>query len=125
MSRLTYWLAALLWAAVIFTLSTQSSLPKVGPDFPLKDKIAHLAVYALLGWLIGRALLRGHRLSLPKAAGLAIILVSLYGVSDEWHQSFIADRTVSAGDWLADTLGGALGQLALCYESRASSKKNR
>ncbi len=42
------------------------------------------------------------------------VFCSLYGLSDEWHQSFVAGRESSALDWLADTLGGLCGGLA-CY----------
>jgi VanZ family protein len=37
------------------------------------------------------------------------VLTALYGLSDEWHQSFVPARYAEAGDVLADLLGGLLG----------------
>ena len=41
-----------------------------------------------------------------------ILLGALYGLTDEWHQSFVPGREVSALDWLADLCGVTLGYLA-------------
>ncbi|SHE23773.1 hypothetical protein BPUTEOMOX_1817 [methanotrophic endosymbiont of Bathymodiolus puteoserpentis (Logatchev)] len=38
----------------------------------------------------------------------SLIFTSLYGASDEWHQSFVPGRMSDTQDWLADTLGGVL-----------------
>jgi VanZ family protein len=43
----------------------------------------------------------------------AILLASLYGVSDEVHQAFVPFRESSWLDWLADTVGAALGVTAM------------
>jgi VanZ family protein len=119
------WMPPLLWAALIFTLSAQSNPPSPGPAFPLKDKLAHLALYAVLGCLLTRALRRAHGMTLPRAAPLAIILAAIYGAADEWHQSFVALRTPSFGDWLADVCGAALGQLAHFHDTRPGATTNR
>ncbi|MBM2835248.1 MAG: VanZ like family protein [Candidatus Brocadiaceae bacterium] len=37
--------------------------------------------------------------------GLSIGIASLYGISDEFHQSFTPHRSVDVFDWLADTAG--------------------
>ncbi len=39
---------------------------------------------------------------------LAVLIVSAFGVTDEWHQSFVPGRDCDVFDWLADTLGAAL-----------------
>lgn len=39
----------------------------------------------------------------------SIAFCSLYGVSDEWHQSFVAGRDSSHEDWVADTIGAIVG----------------
>ena len=90
----------LLVAAVIFFASSHSHVAAPGiTDF---DKIAHFSVYGLLATLLVRL---GRR---PRAVWLALLATSLYGASDEWHQSFVPGRSCEFGDWLADTLGGAL-----------------
>ncbi len=96
--RARVWPAAL--AAVIFLASSRSQI--AGPDIAGIDKVAHFLVYGLLGTLLGR-LGRGRR-----AAGWALLAASLYGISDEWHQSFTPGRSVEVADWAADTLGAAL-----------------
>jgi VanZ family protein len=79
------------------------------------DKLVHLGVYAVLGALVVRALSGGRRtVGWPHAAA-AVLVSSLYGASDEWHQSFVAGRTPDALDVVADALGAALG--AACVVS--------
>jgi VanZ family protein len=36
-----------------------------------------------------------------------------YGISDEWHQSFVVGREVDSLDWVADTFGAALAMFLL------------
>lgn len=42
---------------------------------------------------------------------VSISYCSLYGVSDEWHQSFVVGRQADIYDWLADTLGASIALL--------------
>jgi VanZ family protein len=84
--------------AGIFYLSSRPG-NEVGLPAPW-DKLAHFLAYALLGFLLARGL-DGRR----AAFGIA----SLYGLLDEFHQSFTPGREVSLGDFLADALGAALG----------------
>jgi VanZ family protein len=119
------WLPPVLWATLIFVLSSQPSLPDTGPSFPHKDKIAHLVIYGFLGWFTTRALRRAHDLPLPTALLLGILLCALYGASDEWHQSFVPPRTPSLADWLADVTGASLAQLVHWYDARRGTKTNR
>ena len=72
---------------------------------PGADKLAHLVLYGVLGASLARGRkLQGH---LPHA--VLILLGALYGASDEWHQSFVPGRHVSALDWMADLCGVAVG----------------
>ena len=43
-----------------------------------------------------------------RGAVLALITVSFFGATDEWHQSFVPGREADLLDWLADTSGAAL-----------------
>ena len=120
------WLPALLWAGVIFWLSSLSHPPTPGPEFLYKDKIAHWMLYCVLGWLVALALRRAHNLSLPKTCALAILVASAYGASDEFHQRFVPHRSCDVLDWTADTLGGsAAAAVFYAYESHRSAKANR
>jgi VanZ family protein len=93
--------------AVIFYLSHQST---VTIPFDAPDYSAHAVGYAALAALYVRALAGGHlagmRLALLPAATL---MAALYGVTDEFHQSFIPGRFPSAADLVADTVGAIVG----------------
>jgi len=91
------------YCGLIFWLSSQPRLP--GPDlFPQQDKLIHAMAYALmalLAWQAGR-----HWLKTRSSMTLVTtIFCIVYGLSDEWHQSFVAGRDASPWDWLADTTG--------------------
>jgi hypothetical protein len=98
---LTAWLPVVLWAAIIFTLS---SIPDLGTGLGTWDlvlrKIAHGAEFAVLGLLLLRAV-RAEPLAL--AAGVA------YAVTDEIHQHFVPGRQGAVLDVLVDTAGVAVG----------------
>lgn len=104
--KLFNWLLVFLWAGLIFYLSNQpdlkSSLPVLW-DFILR-KLAHMAEYAILCFLIFKAL-RGHNLDVKKSLILAVIFSILYAISDEYHQTFIFGRQGRTVDVLIDSFG--------------------
>jgi VanZ family protein len=98
------WAPVMAWAALIFVLS---SIPDLGTglggwDLVLR-KIAHAAEFAVLGFLLLRAV-RGPQVAL----GLGIA----YAVSDEIHQHFVPGRLGSPIDVLIDSAGVLAGVLA-------------
>ena len=98
--------------AVIFFFSSLHEAP-LPPG--VGDKPAHAFGYLGFGLVIARALAGGvpPRITLRQVLiGLAI--ASLYGASDEWHQSFVAGRTSDVADWYSDTIGSAIG-LMVCW----------
>ncbi|MBI4624416.1 MAG: VanZ family protein, partial [Verrucomicrobia bacterium] len=76
-----------------------------GPEIVNIDKVAHFMVYGLLATLVCR-LGRGWR-----ALAWALVAVSAFGATDEWHQTFVPGRSSEFADWIADTLGAALAVL--------------
>ena len=101
--RLSLWGPPVLWAAVIFALS---SVPNLGTDLGAWDtvlrKCAHTTEYAVLGALLFRAL----GAELPAfAVGVA------YAVTDELHQALVRGRHASPFDVAMDAAGVALGLL--------------
>jgi VanZ family protein len=108
--RAALWLPPIVYMSVVFYLSSQSApLPTLTAN--VWDKLLHLIEYAGLAVLLCRALL-GEGLGWGTAVGWAIVAASLYGASDEWHQSFVPMRDASVRDWMADTLGGTAGAVA-------------
>ena len=110
-------LLALAWMAVLFYLSHQPSLdaPML---FPGQDKLFHALAYGVLGFL-----LLGSRA--PATDGFtevqirsSILIASLYGISDEFHQYFIPGRSTDVWDWVADTLGAVIAVSLLAWLSR-------
>jgi len=103
---LRLWLPVLLWAGLIFALS---SIPQLGTGLGVWDlvlrKLAHATEYAILGALLLRALGREH-VAAAFAAGVA------YAVSDEVHQSFVTGRNGAVLDVLIDAVGVAAGVAA-------------
>jgi VanZ family protein len=66
--------------------------------------------YGLFGWLLTRALAMSRDFRSFAALALWVLFLGgLYGVSDEWHQSFVPLRESSIFDWMADTAGVAAG----------------
>lgn len=97
-ARILWWVVSALYAAAIFALSAQPG-NAVGLPAPW-DKVAHLCAYAGLAFALRQA--SGRTL-------LSVLLASAYGVTDELHQSTVPGRLAGADDWLADTVGAALG----------------
>jgi VanZ family protein len=109
-----------LYCGFIFWLSSQSKLPT--PDlFENEDKLHHYIAYFLMGLFAWRAFrhlgLRVHVLLL-----VSLGFCSVYGLSDEWHQSFVVGRNTSALDWLADTIGGLTASLTGYWYIRQTRK---
>jgi VanZ family protein len=110
-----YWGPVCGYAGLIFYLSAQSH-PETNLPFVthVSDKVLHVVEYAVLGALCYRALRgSGNDAWRQQAIPAAILLASLYGMSDEVHQAFVPFRESSWLDWLADTVGGALGVAAM------------
>jgi len=107
---LSRWLPVLLWAGLIFGLSSIPSLSTgLGTWDLVLRKCAHATEYAILAVLLVRALGR----ELPAfVAGVA------YAVTDEVHQRFVPGRHGAVYDVAIDAFGVLLGVLALRRATR-------
>ncbi|MDR0551017.1 MAG: VanZ family protein [Spirochaetaceae bacterium] len=102
-----------------------SSLPTIHiiEDANISDKLIHFVCFAgLTGawswWWTPKAV----KTRPIRSALITICAVSLYGIIDEFHQSFTPGRECSALDWLADTLGAVLGVSAGFWSMRVFPK---
>jgi len=77
-------------------------------------KLAHFSEYAILGVLAARAFRASPRWFLISA-----VLVVVYALLDEYHQSFVPSRTASVFDSFIDMAGGIS---ALIFISRKRTK---
>lgn len=97
---------------LIFLLSHQSG-DDLPPLFPHFDKIAHFSIYGLLAATVIGACRPEMRRRRPGAVVLCAVLCCLvYGISDEFHQSFIPGRSPSVADVVADIFGALSVALA-------------
>ena len=106
------WLPVLAYVALIFGLSSQPRLQSPF-HFANGDKVAHTLEYGGLGFLLVRALRKHGRWSAPLAGGLLALAIGMaIGGVDENYQRLIPGRECSTLDWLADSGGLTLAQLA-------------
>jgi VanZ family protein len=130
---LYYWAPALLWAAVILSASNPSfSAEHTGGwlqaivtsvrGTPLGEeaaaivnfvirKLSHLAEYGIFSALAFRAVRRDRSGSSRRWAVIAILMATALAAIDEFHQSFIPERTGVVTDVLVDACGATIAQL--------------
>jgi VanZ family protein len=133
-SWLRAWWPAMVWAGVIFSLSTDSfSAEKTGSILepilrwfmPVMTKelfrtihffirkSAHFTEYFIFCMLIYRGV-RGGRTGWRWTWGIAALFCAAgYSILDEIHQAFVASRTASAYDSLLDSIGAFVAFAAL------------
>ena len=138
-----YWAPPILYMALIFAGSSVEQPPLPMPEFEWLtiDKLYHFIEYAILGALLTRAFVKGRPLGrdteiAPTTAAetgvprhyvwfMAALLSSLYGASDEWHQTFVPGRSATLADWIADVLGSIAGAFGVYrYYKKKMKKRN-
>jgi VanZ family protein len=93
--------------AVVFGFSSISDL---GPAGRVPDWISHPIEYGVGAVLVCRALEGERRRPLTLSIALAATLfATAYGVTDEYHQSFVPGRTADPADVAKDLAGAAAG----------------
>lgn len=105
-------LAPVLVMTAIFGFSSRSQLPDLTGGRDIQNVIGHFTVYAALGATLV-LLFRSMGWSAMRSLAFAIVLATLYGVSDEFHQSFVPNRNVDGKDVLVDVLGAVSGALVM------------
>ena len=101
------------FAGLIVVLSSIPGAEMPPLRFAHQDKLIHAIEYAVLAALLLYALagLRRPRIiDVTIAYGLTVV----YGMTDEFHQSFVPNRTGRLDDLMVDAIGAAIG-LALGY----------
>lgn len=134
-TRKWWLLAAIAWCAAIFFVtgaptstgsSTQQLLERyleispetaAGINFAFR-KLVHLGAFAVLAVLFCNGLKKRRFL-------FAWLLTTLYAATDEFHQSFLPDRTASVWDVALDSLGALLGVGLVVLFSTMRRQKRR
>ena len=114
----------LAYAYLIFVASSEDTSSITIP--PYVDKLIHFVEFGILClalcWSLSSAQVGSKEIY---KIILAIGITSLYGISDEFHQSFTPHRSADVFDWLADTVGAvAAGFLwqTLVYKLQTKEK---
>ncbi len=135
MQAFLWWLPVIIWAGVIFWMSTKT----FGPAFTdrlLNDvlnilhlqvsphtfhllalgtrKLGHFTEYAIFAIFLYHAIGDGHRRAWNSRKALTcILLAGLYSLTDEFHQRFVPGRGPSIVDCGFDTIGATLGMVII------------
>ena len=125
------WILVITWMAVIFILSAQPAndsaslstgitdwiyqlLINVFPNLNIDTlhliirKLAHFTIYLVLGVLLLNALSHNEQKQSANFV-LALLVSSLYAISDEIHQVFVSGRAGQISDVLIDIIGSLIG----------------
>jgi VanZ family protein len=143
-TRIWRYTPLLLWMALIFFASTgtfagdntsriirplllwlfpQMSEERIVLLHFLIRKLGHFTEYAVLGFLAGRAFVGSSQRLLREHWIIAsAILVAVYALLDEFHQSFVTSRTASIFDCLIDIAGGLFALICLRYFRRSRTR---
>ncbi|MEE8329186.1 MAG: VanZ family protein [Thermodesulfovibrionia bacterium] len=113
-TAIIFWFFAICYMGIIFYFSSLkgTALPELPQGF---DKIIHAGIYAVLAFLIFLSLnASGDR---KYVFLLSIVIATIYGVTDEFHQLYVPGRETSIGDIIADFIGAFSGS----YLARVAS----
>jgi len=94
---------------IIFFLSNQPGDRLDLPDIPDLDKVLHAVAYGVLAFTVLFAVPENKNRKNPWGVSLLVVMFCLlYGISDEFHQSFVPNRMPSVMDVIADTTGAVV-----------------
>ena len=132
-----WWLPAILWAGVIYYMSTKTFGPSFSNrlladilalfhlqvshhafgllEFGLR-KLGHLTEYSIFAFFLYHAMGDDDRSSWRPSKALAcVLLAGLYSLTDEFHQRFVPGRGPSIVDCGIDTIGATLGMVMVYF----------
>lgn len=118
-----FWLPALAgWAAVIFVLSSIPNPP--GPQgSEWRSIVGHLVEYSVLAFLAAKVLeIWRPGWGWPAVAACAWLFAVAYGITDEFHQSFVPRRHASVFDVMVDAIGALAGVTAWAWMAARNTK---
>lgn len=104
--KILKWIPALFIFGTSWYLSSLETIEQM-PSFWNADKLVHFICFGGLCFWVSF----GCNLQTTNKIWIPVLIVSLYGGIDEFHQSFTPGRSVSVFDWLADTTGAVMGAL--------------
>jgi VanZ family protein len=109
-----WWTLFVVWLAAVFYGSSMTG-GEVGPYVPtfLLHKLGHFIEYSSGAVILALGLRFSTNWDWRRIVMVSVVAVSVYGATDEWHQSFTPGRGPEVRDWLIDTVSGVIGAGAL------------
>lgn len=103
--------------AALLVISLFISAPSTGGIFvPPWDKLAHLAFYGAIAFLLAMGLGRSHLFS-------ALLLTCLVGIADEAYQAILPGRQADVMDLLTDFIAAVIVTLFVRFATAYPRKK--
>ena len=113
--RADVWLVLwMIWLATLWNLSSGPVQVKTGWEIPHFDKVCHFGYFFGGSGLLSACLYRLHHRHIDWTRILTMVMFVMLamGMLDEWHQSWVPERSGNdAGDLCADVLGSLAGFL--------------
>ena len=121
------WTAATIsWMVFIFYISSLTG-SEVTQQIDAKPApwIGHIVLFGTLAAFLYLAI-RGWNIEITLHWVIAIVIFSsLFGISDEYHQSFVAGRHATVTDALIDSIGSTVTAISMWIFGRSTSwRKN-
>lgn len=96
------WIITIVIAGVIFYISSLTFAKGYGKGGSINATLYHIFAFFFLAFFLLISLIKGEN---KKLLLIGIVIGILYGISDEFHQSFVPGRYSSFGDVLLDVIG--------------------
>jgi len=117
MKHFLLWLPPFLWMGMIFFMSSRQGF-SISPDHTvnfLSFKSLHVLEYAILFFLVHRAVKYGSSFTSPRIGLTTFVVVVLYAISDELHQTVVPTREGTIRDVVIDGVGATFAWMFVQY----------
>ena len=104
-----WWLATLIYMGLIYYASAHTiAIDGLNSnDYRVISSLTHVAMYGGLAFLASISFYKSGN-ELKKSCFKGFLLAIVYGITDEYHQSFVPGREAHFDDWLLDVFGSVL-----------------
>jgi uncharacterized protein YfiM (DUF2279 family) len=105
---------ALYWPALF--ILTHIPIPRVVQEADVSDKSLHFLSYLVFTFLFWFAVNGDRKVKWRRAAPwLILFVIIVYGILDEWLQSYVAGRSCDVRDFLMDLTGALAGLILFSF----------
>ncbi len=114
-----YWQSVLFTCLILFLSFMNPVKFKEIPTFHLQDKLVHLILYFVYGYILIRDLHKGQvKTNIQLIVQTMIFPIALGGLIEYLQVTFFPPRTAEWLDWIADALGILLVWLIFAYKGK-------